>query len=226
MVEGFGERTLKNIVRVGQSAQAWKEIVNDHVLLPLWKKTTCFPHGSLLPIAAFASWPAAFWEEALLGIFHAMGHDMLSKRSMDELVRALHSEKPALLNIHKRFMVFVDSQRMVIFNSKLLPKSPKEMGCWRLTVGQAMPGPSLAGLLNGTLTVRLATWPYGGASDLPDELTGRLPGAKTIMDSAKMAGASPGESFVVQLSASTDALVLQPAIDISQLLSKLHSRRI
>ena len=61
---------------------------------------------------------------------------MLTKRSVDQLIRALQSEKSAWLPIHKQLCIFLDYSlhQIVILDSKLFPAHQAEMGCWKVSL--------------------------------------------------------------------------------------------
>ena len=174
--DAFGERSLQNIARVGRSAKDWKMMIDQHILRPFWSNVLYFPHGAIVPSDAI--WPPAFWEEAFVKIFHTMGCCMLSKRSLDRLVTAVGSKKSVWLPIHRQRILFVDasSNRIVILNSELFPKSPCDLGLWTISdqkpeeVGDIS---GLLGLLKGFLLVE-------GLRTLPREIAARLPSPETI----------------------------------------------
>ena len=190
--------TLRNIARVGRSAKDWKQIIDQQILGPFWNSVRFFPHGAIVPFREYASWPLAFWEEALVGIFHTMGCSMLTKRSVDQLMRALHSKKSAWLPIHKQLCIFLDYSlhQIVILDSKLFPAHQAEMGCWKVSLQSMIGMPeddrgnrtdSLSGLLSGSLPVELLTFPgcstVQGYVDLPSTLKTRLPAPEAIVAS-------------------------------------------
>ncbi|CAE7411455.1 tilS [Symbiodinium natans] len=213
----FGQRTLRNVARVGRSAKDWKRIIDDQILAPFWKTVRRFPHGVLVPLGGYASWPLAFWEEALVGIFHAMGRPMLSKRSVDKLVDALQAKKSAWLPIHKQLCLFVDGQlhQLAILDAELLPSRNEEMGCWRADPSEpATAGcgnspkkqEALCGLLSGSLLLELRAPPGRTVKihvDLPSKIKARLPAPDTI---ARSCGLNAVATQMVQLTAVLDPL--------------------
>ncbi|CAL1160901.1 unnamed protein product, partial [Cladocopium goreaui] len=185
--DAFGRRTIQNIARVGQSAKDWKEIIDQQILTPLWRKVDIYPHGAIVPFDEFPLLEA-FWEEAFVGIFHAMGCSMLSKPSIAQLVSALHSEKSRWLPIHKQFDLFVDTKKrqILIVNSKLFP-GPDEMGCWKMSSSEetgAYSANSVVGLLNGYVTIPNKHSRHSLEElQLPAEVAARLPSPETIRSS-------------------------------------------
>ncbi len=227
--DAFGRRTLQNIARVGQAAKDWKKLIDQQLLAPLWQKVHCFPHGAIVPYGTFAHWPEAFWEEAFVGIFHAMGCSMLSKRSIAKLVSALHSQKSRWFPIHKQFDLFINSKegQIVIMNSKLFP-GPNEMGCWKVSssntrgVGGAS---SLVRLLNGCITMKYDSHNQKSIKslDLPAEVAARLPSLDIIerfIFERNVSEPSVSPNFTVQLTAELSQAVRCPGCDVSSLLLK------
>lgn len=216
--DAFGRRTIQNIVRVGQLAKDWKEIIDQHVLAPLWHKVRCFPHGAIIPFGGFPLLEA-FWEEALVGIFHAMGCSMLSKRSMGQLVTALHLEKSRWLTVHRQFDLFIDTtNRQIVVNSKLFP-GPDEMGCWQVnfleeTCAFGDRANGVVQLLNGSLAIPVSKRNrHAEQLKLPSEVSARLPSSETIAKSfgrRDIISDSSGCNLAFQLSAETSQVVRYP----------------
>ena len=174
--DAFGERSLRNIARVGRSAKEWKMMIDQEILSPFWSKVLYFPHGAIVPLDV--NWPPAVWEEAFVKIFHTMGCRMLSKRSLDRLLTAVGSTKSVWLPIHRKLILFVDpsSNHMVMLNSELFPKSPCDMGFWTISdrkLEEIGDSSQLMALLKGFLLVE-------GPRDLPREIAARLPSPETI----------------------------------------------
>ena len=230
--DAFGRRTLQNIARVGQAAKDWKKLIDQQLLAPLWQKVHCFPHGAIVPYGNFAHWPEAFWEEAFVGIFHAMGCSMLSKRSIAKLVSALQSQKSRWLPIHKQFDLFINSKegQIVILNSKLFP-GPNNMGCWKVSWSNARgvsEARSLAGLLNGCISMTYDSHISHNQKsikslDLPAEVAVRLPSLDIIerfIFERNVSEPSVSHNFTVQLTAELSHAVRCPGCDVSSLLLK------
>ena len=235
--DSFGQRTLKNIARVGQSAKDWKQIIDEQILAPFWKNIQSFPHGVLVPYGEYALWPTAFWEEALVGIFHAMGCSMLSKRSMDKLVYAIHAKKSTWLPVHKKVCLFVDSDvhQIMILNSKLFPHSQKDMGCWIVSSMDGTTPPldsdgnsTLLGFLHGFFSIELSELlrkRHAIQIDLPLELAARLPVPDTILHSCELQSQS-NYTGTLQLTAVLDPLVVHPFADMSVLAMQKRLLRV
>ena len=221
--DAFGRRTIQNIARVGQSAKDWKEIIDQHILAPLWQQVRCFPQGAIVPFGGFPLLEA-FWEEAFVGIFHAMGCSMLSKRSVAQVVAALRLERSRWLPIHREFDLFIDTKEshIVIANSKLF-SGPHEMGCWKVnsqeTADSSVNG--LVGLLNGYVIIPSKQNGYEERLKLPAEVVARLPSPETIKSFGGFTGCLSDErgNLTFHLTAETALSVRYPC-DVSRVLLK------